>query len=277
VAFSVSYSQFKEMFAMPCTINDILNMVDKMAPFKLQEEWDNSGLILGDPSSNVKGIAVTLDLAIEVIDKACNMNINTIITHHPPVISPMKRWDVTDYTASLLCAAARHDINLIAAHTNLDVSYNGINVTLAQLINLLDFKPLHEGQDGAFGLGAVGCLEDEISRQQLAKLLNEKWNVSWVRFYGSRTTFKRIALCGGSGGELWKDASNFGADIFITADMKYHQIIEAQRYLTIAIVDHGEMERSGLFKFIKDLQRSLAIQVHDLTDIKPYVSEVMSF
>lgn len=263
---------------MLCTIRDILNMVDKMAPFKLQEEWDNSGLILGDPSSHVEGVAIALDLTIEVIEKANVDKINTIVTHHPPLITPMKRWETTDYTASLLCTAARHNINLIAAHTNLDVAYNGINVALAELIDLLDFKPLLQSQEGAFGLGAVGYLKNEISREELANLLNERWRVSWVKFYRSKADFKTIALCGGSGGELWRDAWNLGADIYITADMKYHQIIEAQRHLTVAIVDHGEMERSGLFKFIQDLQHYLPVKVYDLTNIKPYASaEVMSF
>ncbi|MGB4435868.1 MAG: Nif3-like dinuclear metal center hexameric protein, partial [Acetomicrobium sp.] len=76
--------------------------------------------------------------------------------------------------------------------------------------------------------------------------------------------------CGGSGGNLWINAANFNVDLYITADMKYHQIAEAQQRLNIALVDHGQMERSGLSKFIKDLQQSLEIQVHDLTDIKVY-------
>ncbi|MEG3065275.1 Nif3-like dinuclear metal center hexameric protein [Acetomicrobium sp.] len=255
---------------MHYAVKDVLTKIDRMVPFDLQEEWDNSGLILGDPHCKVESVVIALDLTLEVIEKAHELKANLVITHHPPILSPIKCWDTSNYAESLFYKAAHDNLNLIAVHTNLDVSYNGINVALAEAIEITDFKPLSEGPEGAFGLGAWGYMKREVSREELAKILNAAWQIPWIAFYGEKKRFKTIALCGGSGGNLWINAANFNVDLYITADMKYHQIAEAQQRLNIALVDHGQMERSGLSKFIKDLQQSLEIQVHDLTDIKVY-------
>jgi dinuclear metal center YbgI/SA1388 family protein len=255
---------------MPYVVEDILAAIDKIAPFNVQEEWDNSGLVIGDLSCKVDGLALALDLTPEVIDKARDLGVNVIVTHHPPIISPMKKWDVSNYSASLFYKSAHYGMNVISAHTNLDMSYNGINVTLAESLKIHDYKPLIDFQENAFGLGAWGHFEAEVSKDELAELMARAWNVSWIAFYGQRERFKKVALCGGSGGEFWVNAFNVGADIYITADMKYHQIAEAQRYLTLAIVDHGQMERGGLSKFMEKLKQLPEIRVYDLTEIKAY-------
>ena len=64
-------------------VKDVTKYLEKIAPLHLQESYDNSGLQVGDYKSEVKGILVSLDVTLEVIDDAINQQCNLIVAHHP--------------------------------------------------------------------------------------------------------------------------------------------------------------------------------------------------
>ena len=64
-------------------IENIISTLDRIAPFRLAEPWDNCGLLVGNPDREITGVLVGLDPTGRLLDEAISRHINTIITHHP--------------------------------------------------------------------------------------------------------------------------------------------------------------------------------------------------
>jgi dinuclear metal center YbgI/SA1388 family protein len=89
------------------------------------------------------------------------------------------------------------------------------------------------------GLGRIGELPQEVSLERLAIRLKEKFSIEGVRYVGDgERAVKRIAICGGSGSSLLRDAHLRGADVLVTGDVKYHDAREAEM-LGVGIIDVG--------------------------------------
>lgn len=119
-------------------IIDILNAIDSLAPFKTQEKWDNSGLLIGNPNNAVTKAMLALDVTFDVIEDAKKNKSNLIITHHPVIFEPLKNI----MSNSVVYELIKNDISVISAHTNLDVAEFGVNYQLAKKLNLKNCKPL---------------------------------------------------------------------------------------------------------------------------------------
>ena len=94
------------------------------------------------------------------------------------------------------------------------------------------------------GAGLVGTLPKPIDEKQFLKLLKTNMKVSCIRhtkFLNKKVS--RVALCGGSGSFLLYDAIKSGADVFVTADFKYHEFFDAESHLMITDIGHYESEQ----------------------------------
>ena len=120
------------------TVQDVYNKIDQAAPFSLAMEFDNPGLLVGDPSEEVNGALVALDVTDEVISEAVSRGANLIVTHHPVIYSPLKR-----VTSDLLVwKLVRENLSVISAHTNLDIARGGVNDILAEKLALSGVETL---------------------------------------------------------------------------------------------------------------------------------------
>ena len=97
------------------TVQDVYQIIDRMAPFSTQEDFDNAGLLLGDPAMTVRGIHVALDVTGRVLDEAEAAGANLIVTHHPLMFSAVKRLVTTEYETRLIFRMIRSGMALIAA------------------------------------------------------------------------------------------------------------------------------------------------------------------
>jgi len=124
------------------TIADIVRAVDNLAPFRLAEEWDNVGLLLGDAAWPVRRVLVSLDVTETVCDEAERLEADCLLAHHPFLFKDVSR--VTAETRAgrfaLRLAAGRRAV--IAAHTNLDAAQGGLCDLLAERAGLADLEPL---------------------------------------------------------------------------------------------------------------------------------------
>jgi len=124
------------------TIADIVRAVDRLAPFRLAEEWDNVGLLLGDAAWPVRRVLVSLDVTETVCDEAERLEADCLLAHHPFFLKGLPR--VTAETRAgrfaLRLAAGRRAV--IAAHTNLDAAQGGLCDLLAERAGLTDIEPL---------------------------------------------------------------------------------------------------------------------------------------
>ena len=117
-------------------VKDVTNFLETIAPLSLQESYDNSGFILGNSSSKLKGVLLALDITIEVIEEAIEMKCNLIITHHPLIFSGIKRIIDDNMVSKCIIKAIKNDVNLYAIHTNIDNVLNGVNGKIADIIGL---------------------------------------------------------------------------------------------------------------------------------------------
>lgn len=117
-------------------IKEVTAYLEQIAPLDLQESYDNSGLIVGDPDQDISKILISLDCTEAVVADAIAKGCNLIISHHPIVFKGLKRFNGNNYVERTVIKAIQHDIALYAIHTNLDNVTGGVNTKIASLLSL---------------------------------------------------------------------------------------------------------------------------------------------
>lgn len=331
------------------TIKDVCSYLESLAPRSYQENYDNSGLIVGNPHAAVTGVLITLDCLENIIDEAVAARCNLVVAHHPIVFKGLKRITGQNYVERTIIKAIKNDIAIFAIHTNLDNVEWGVNKRIADqlglthtkvlapksnvLLMLTVFVPaqhkngvinaLHEAGagnignyshcsfqllgEGTFlpneqanpnigkrgelervsevrvelilpeankqavlgalfrshpyeevayylsrlenehqqvGSGMVGDLPEPVEPFEFLNSLKTKMGASVVRHTKVGTNnISRVALCGGSGSFLLPQAIAAGAQVFISADFKYHEFFDAEDKIVIADIGHYESEQ----------------------------------
>lgn len=330
-------------------LRDITRCLEAFAPAMYQESYDNSGLLVGDPSGQVNRALLTLDCIEPVVDEAIERGCELIIAHHPIVFKGLKSFTGKNYVERVILKAIRNNIAIYACHTNLDNVMAGVNARIASRLGLENTKilsprsssmkqlyvytpvgqaeqvrealfragagqlgnysscsfnstgtgsyranesanpfkgqinelhheeevkievvyPLHlEKQvlvalrdshpyeeiaygmleiglsNSEIGAGIVGDLPVSLAGQEFLKHLKSSMKAGCVRHTRIlEKGVKRVAVCGGAGSFLLKDAIRAGADCFVTGDFKYHEFFDAEEHLMIADIGHYESEQ----------------------------------
>ena len=126
-------------------VAELINIIDKIAPFYLQLNFDNSGIQFGDLKDEVNKILLCLDVTPEVIDEAISLGCNAILSHHPLFFQPLK--SITKQDNPIAYQLITNKINLLAAHTNYDLAENGLNDYVGKLLGLEKFDCLEESSE----------------------------------------------------------------------------------------------------------------------------------
>ena len=342
-------------------IKQVTNFLEDIAPLQYQESYDNCGLIIGDPNTEVNGALITLDCTEAIIDEAIATGCNLVIAHHPIIFSGLKKLNGSNYIERTVIKSIKNDIAIYAIHTNLDNVHNGVSAKIAEKLGLENCKILVPKSDllrqlvvycptanakalktalfeagagtigdydqcsftsvgiGTFranencspfvgeigenhtenedrieviypkfkeravlnamevahpyeqvahqiyvlenkhqlvGSGIIGELNEAIDSQMFLENLKMNMQTDCVRHTPLvKQQIKTIAVCGGSGSFLLKNAKAAKADIFITADFKYHEFFDAENKIVIADIGHYESEQ-----FTKDLIYDLLVK-----------------
>ena len=123
-------------------IKSIISFLESIAPASLQESYDNSGLIVGKPETEVESALLCLDCTEEVIQEAISKKAGLVIAHHPIVFSGLKRFNGANYVQRAVELAIKHDIAIYAIHTNLDNVLKGVNDRIAERLGLINRRIL---------------------------------------------------------------------------------------------------------------------------------------
>lgn len=143
-----------------------------------------------------------------------------------------KRHEEPEYKIEIIFPAyLQHRIvdAMIDAHPYEEVAYD-----ILPLANY--FKDL--------GTGLSGDLPKPLSAEEVLTMVKERFNISVIRhtqLLGK--PIKKIAVCGGAGSFLTRQAITAGADLFITSDVKYHEFFDAEDKLVLADIGHWESEQ----------------------------------
>ena len=240
-------------------IKELTDFLERIAPLHLQEDYDNSGFLIGDDSLEVSGVLTCLDVTEDILDEATSMGCNLIIAHHPIIFKGLKSLTNSNYVERIVRKAIIKSINIYAIHTNLDnVLSFGVNEKIAQKIGLEKITLLAPSDEiGSIGSGCLGELDEPISEIEFLNRLKSEMGASVIRH--SRllgNPIKKIAICGGSGSFLLPKAIESNAQIFISSDFKYHEFFNADNQIIIADIGHWESEQYTSELLVEIIQKN---------------------
>ena len=341
-------------------VKDICKAIESIAPLFYQEDYDNAGLIIGNPEQEVTQILLCLDSTEAVIDEAISKGCNLVVAHHPLIFKGLKKINGKNDVERTVIKAIENKIAIYAAHTNLDnVLSQGVNQKFAQKLGLKNVKILQEkanqlvkivfytpsealeslkevmflagaGQIGQYsecsfatqglgtfkpetganpalgeigvrnqenefkveaiapsyiankvvselkkahpyeemayeiiplsnqnqgiGAGVLGELEIAMKPSDFLNFVKKSLNLEVIKHTSFDKEIKKVALCGGSGSFLLNSAMRSNADVYITADVKYHEFFDAIGTLMFCDIGHYESEISTLELFYEEIQ-----------------------
>jgi dinuclear metal center YbgI/SA1388 family protein len=244
------------------TVQDILNLLDDMAPFSIAEEWDNPGLQVGSLSQEVKRILVALDPTVQAVRNASARSAQLLFTHHPLIFKPLSCISRDAYPGDVVKEALEKDVSVLAAHTNLDASRGGINDILADLFGIQDTEVLSEIEDShnhEVGMGRIGFISRPAPFSAVIETVKSALGVDKLMVMGSQDKeIRKIAVVGGAGGSMVPVASRKGADLLITGEIKHHEALLAQT-MNLALIDggHFHIEKKAMTLFADMLRDRL--------------------
>lgn len=237
-------------------VKDFYGYLNSIAPFETQEDWDNSGMLVGDMNAEVKKVAVVLDITHEEIKKAKAIGADLIISHHPVIFNPIKSVTRGSVPYELVASS----INALCCHTPLDIADGGTNDSLAELLGI----EVTRTEDPILRLGTVEPTTAENLAGKIAKTLNTK-----VRYADAGRKIEKIAICTGAGCSLIEAAGEI--DAFITGDASHHNFLDCvQAGITLIAAGHYETEIVVVPVLVKKLQAQFPdIEIIDIKQENP--------
>jgi dinuclear metal center YbgI/SA1388 family protein len=226
-------------------VGDILEILNRISPFELQESWDNSSLQVGSKSSEISQVVLSIDIDLDMIQEYQK---NTLfILHHPIIFGKLESLNFDHYPQKLLRELILKNHSVIAMHTNFDKTH----------LNRYVFEKIlgFEGECKDFICQAKISLSMDELKVRLSKAFGEN-----LKVINPKDSIKSIALTTGAGGSF---IGRVDADCFLSGDIKYHDAMKALALdLMVVDVGHFESERyfgEALFEELKSLDISVII------------------
>lgn len=232
-----------------------MKVVDAISTFEQwanpiwQEKWDNCGWQV-EPGvlAQSAGVLVCLTPTLAVMEEAIALKeqgypVNLIFAHHPLIFGGISSVVLDGGVGEMIQKAIAHNIGVYAAHTNFDQVANGTADVLAQLLELQSVEPIEStaADNSQRGYGRVGNLSKPQSLQSLLETIQSLLSPSNLLFSPAanlQQSVDRVAVLGGSGAGYLAAVSKTGAQVYLTADCKFHQFQES-RDRNIVLVDAG--------------------------------------
>lgn len=227
---------------MIVTQRDISDFLESWAPLELQLDYDNSGLQIGSYKKSVQRILLCLDLTPQVVKEAIDHSVDLIVAHHPPLFRPLKRIETDKLPSSMLVEALKNELNIYAAHTNLDAATEGVSFALARKLGLDSCSFLQANPDSASGMGVIGHYTSAMSQEAFLQKIGQSLKIDTLTFSGRNEQIRKVAVCGGAGSFLIPQALQMGADAFVTGDLKYHDYFIDESPMLLVDAGHYETE-----------------------------------
>jgi len=122
-------------------VKDVAAAVEEIAPLGLAQDWDNVGLLIGDPDRNVRKTLLAIDVTKAVVAEAKKLKTDLILSYHPVIWDGLKRIRVDD-SSHVVHELIRAGISVFSIHTALDAAVGGVNDGLAEILGIQNGKPL---------------------------------------------------------------------------------------------------------------------------------------
>lgn len=233
---------------MTVTIGELEEALLKRYPSQDAEEWDCTGLTVGDPSSDVKKVAIALDPTVANIRAAHKAGANVLLTHHPLFLSApddfMPGESPAAHTGASVYEAIHLGVAVMSFHTALDVSQDAQNMLPGLLGFTCDHLVEPLSHDTTKGYGQFCHIEnDSYSLKGLAEHCEQIFN-SKPRVWGNLDArLTSLVCCTGSAGPTASLAFKEGASALVCGEIKYHQALDlSQAGLCVIELGHDISE-----------------------------------
>ena len=220
------------------TIGTILNSLSKLAPTESKMDFDNVGLLAGAPEWNTSCVMLSLDITSATILEAEKYGAGLIVSHHPLFFDLKSATPDSEGGKHLLDLLTRR-IGAICMHTNLDAADGGVNDALAAALNIRDAHPFESEH-----ILRIGHLDMEMPLDVFLAGIKAALQCEGLRYTGSKPV-NRVAVGGGSCGNMLDEAVKAGCDTFVTADIKYDVFLRASE-LGINLIDAGHFHTENV-------------------------------
>lgn len=242
------------------TVADACLLLESIAPLELGEEWDNVGLLVGDPATSLKSVLTCLTLSPDVVDEAIAAGVGLVVTHHPLPFRGVKSITADTIDGGSLWRLAGAGIAVYSPHTAYDSAAGGVNQQWAERLGLSAVSPLvlaPERTDGA-GVGRIGTWPEDFGA--LVTTVKRLTNQNAVRIVPSREgRCASVAIACGSGGSLLDLAVDAGCDVFLTGEMGFHECLRCRSLgVGVILTGHYASERFALETLADRLRAGLA-------------------
>lgn len=244
-------------------LKEYLKGLEGFAPLSLslkmiqKGHYDNSGIIVAN-HNEIKKVLFSLDLSLECVTRALELDCDTIITHHPAIYAPIKQIGFEGENKALL-VAIKKGLNVISMHLNLDVAKFGIDYQLAICMggNLIGNVDDVDGDCGYGKLVEVDCQDIEQFTERLKKKLSSEKLIA----YGNSTVNKIVTFCGAGGSDavLATKDKKFEFDTVLTSDLAHHYLLELlENQKNVILIPHYVAESYGFEKFYEYVRDNLS-------------------
>ena len=243
---------------------ELIAALERLAPLRLQDEWDNSGLQVGFPDAEVRRVLICLDVTEAVVDEAIAGGCDVIVSHHPLLFKALRQVSDATYQQRCVVKALRAGISIYSAHTSLDNAPGGVNHRIAALLGLEDLRWLSPCEvEADAGSGLVGRLPEPEEDAAFFARVSRTFGVACLRHSAlDGRQIRRVALCGGAGAFLLPEAVRAGADCFLSGEFHYHDYFETGGLL-LAELGHYQSEQFTqdlLLEYLQETFPGLPVQ-----------------
>ena len=244
-------------------IQTFCDYLDEFAPRSLAEDWDNVGLILGDPQRKASRIMTCLTVTPESADEAVEKKVDLIVSHHPLPFSSTKRITTDQTPTRLIWQLAQAGVSIYSPHTGFDSAVGGINQMLCDKLKIGSTKPIIPNRKDPEmpGAGRLGSLASAQTLGEFAAKVKELFSLPRLQVVGDLDVkIQHVATACGSGGSFLSKAASRGAECLVTGEATFHTVLEARaRNIGLVLMGHFFSERFA----IEALAERLAEQFPD--------------
>ena len=231
------------------TVKDVYTFIDKIAPFNMQEEWDNSGFLVGDENQVVNKILFALDITTDVVNQAIDFGADLIITHHPLIFKPVSNV----LSDTIIYKLIENKISIICAHTNYDKAIDGVNDILCNTIGLNNFEKVENTCLN------IAYKDKSISAKEFVCEIKTKLG-GVVRYNSVDKKICKVAVCSGSGSDYIQLAKEMKCDALLTGDASHHAFFDANEMdIILVAAGHFETENIAIKPLLEKIQKEFNI------------------
>lgn len=248
-------------------INDIIKVVEEIAPPYIAEKWDNVGFLVGDRYLEVKRVLIALEVTDEVIEEAISEKVQLIISHHPLIFKNITTITTDNAVEGRVVKLIKNDIALYSAHTNLDSAEGGTTDALCDVLDIkIESVLLPNKNDENVGIGRIGFIEHEQSVETFLKKLKNTGKFDFILYaldsQGLEKKIKKFGICAGSiDFDMIYEAKAKNCDIFISGDLKHH-FAQCAKDIEMTIIDVGHYCGENLV--VESLKNNLETRVSNI-------------